>query len=415
MSLSYYEGCSFSSTDWSVQFIKFDEYSRKITLFTSTLGVLGVLVAVFLVNSLDTYILKWIVILVLLYSAYTMLSSQLKKLQQLIKERFKRYFLKKEDIIKSFSMREAIDADKKALSLYSAGKASVPLRTNIDVPKSNGQSLYMPAYVEGGEGALGVKIVSVYPENIKKNLPSVPATMIVLDPETGMVSACLDGTYLTQLRTGAVQGAATELLAKEDAKIGALIGTGGQAQSQLEAMLTVRKLEEVRIFDIDFERASQFAEEMMQQFSVTMRPTKTNQECVEGADIITSVTTSKRATFSAEWVKKGAHINGVGAYTPEMCEIPREIIKAADIVIFDTMDGVLKEAGDFISPLQDGYIQRDSYHGELGQLINEELVGRTSGEQITIFKTVGSAVLDVVVATEIVKKAKENNLGKLIY
>ena len=321
-------------------------------------------------------------------------------------------FLKKEDIIKSFSMREAIDADKKALSLYSAGKASVPLRTNIDVPKSNGQSLYMPAYVEGGEGALGVKIVSVYPENIKKNLPSVPATMIVLDPETGMVSAC---TYLTQLRTGAVQGAATELLAKEDAKIGALIGTGGQAQSQLEAMLTVRKLEEVRIFDIDFERASQFAEEMMQQFSVTMRPTKTNQECVEGADIITSVTTSKRATFSTEWVKKGAHINGVGAYTPEMCEIPREIIKAADIVIFDTMDGVLKEAGDFISPLQDGYIQRDSYHGELGQLINEELVGRTSGEQITIFKTVGSAVLDVVVATEIVKKAKENNLGKLIY
>ena len=324
-------------------------------------------------------------------------------------------FLKKEDIIKNFSMREAIDADKKALSLYSAGKAIVPLRTNIDVPKSNGQSLYMPAYVEGGEGALGVKIVSVYPENIKKNLPSVPATMIVLDPETGMVSACLDGTYLTQLRTGAVQGAATELLAKKDAKIGALIGTGGQAQSQLEAMLTVRKLEEVRIFDIDFERASQFAEEMMQQFSVTMRPTKTSQECVEGADIITSVTTSKRATFSTEWVKKGAHINGVGAYTPEMCEIPREIIKAADIVIFDTMDGVLKEAGDFISPLQDGYIQRDSYHGELGQLINEELVGRTSGEQITIFKTVGSAVLDVVVATEIVKKAKENNLGKLIY
>ncbi|AYQ24170.1 MULTISPECIES: ornithine cyclodeaminase family protein [Enterococcus] len=323
-------------------------------------------------------------------------------------------FLKKEDIIKSFSMREAIDADKKALSLYSAGKASVPLRTNIDVPKRNGQSLYMPAYVEGGEGALGVKIVSVYPENIKKNLPSVPATMIVLDPETGMVSACLDGTYLTQLRTGAVQGAATELLARENAKIGALIGTGGQAQSQLEAMLTVRKLEEVRIFDIDFDRASQFAEEMMQRFSVTMRPTKTSQECVEGADIITSVTTSKNPTFSAEWVKRGAHINGVGAYTPEMCEIPREIIRTADVVIFDTMDGVLKEAGDFISPLQDGYIQRGSYRGELGQLINGELIGRTNEDQITVFKTVGSAVLDVVVAAKIVKKAEESNLGRRI-
>lgn len=320
-------------------------------------------------------------------------------------------FLKKEDIINSFSMREAIDADKEALSMYSAGKASVPLRTNIDVPKSKGQSLYMPAYVDGANGALGVKIVSVYPENIKKNLPSVPATMIVLDPETGIVSACLDGTYLTQLRTGAVQGAATELLARKDAKIGALIGTGGQAQSQLEAMLTVRKLEEVRIFDIDFERASQFAKEMEEAFSVSMRPTKTSQECVEGADIITSVTTSKQPTFSAEWVKKGAHINGVGAYTPEMCEIPREIIKKADVVIFDTMDGVLEEAGDFISPLKDGYVQEEDYQGELGQLVNGKLIGRTSDEQITIFKTVGSAVLDVVVAAEIVKKAKEKQLG----
>ena len=320
-------------------------------------------------------------------------------------------FLKKEDIINSFSMREAIDADKGALSMYSAGKASVPLRTNIDVPKSKGQSLYMPAYVDGANGALGVKIVSVYPENIKKNLPSVPATMIVLDPETGIVSACLDGTYLTQLRTGAVQGAATELLARKDAKIGALIGTGGQAQSQLEAMLTVRELEEVRIFDIDFERASQFAKEMEEAFSVSMRPTKTSQECVEGADIITSVTTSKQPTFSAEWVKKGAHINGVGAYTPEMCEIPREIIKKADVVIFDTMDGVLEEAGDFISPLKDGYVQEEDYQGELGQLVNGKLIGRTSDEQITIFKTVGSAVLDVVVAAEIVKKAKEKQLG----
>lgn len=323
-------------------------------------------------------------------------------------------FLKKEDIIKSFSMREAIDADKEALSLYSAGKANVPLRTNINVSKNNGQSLYMPAYVDSTEGALGVKIVSVYPENIKRDLPSVPATMIMLDPETGIVSACLDGTYLTQLRTGAVQGAATELLARKDAKVGALIGTGGQAQSQLEAMLTVRKLEEVRIFDIDFERANQFAEKMMQQFSVTMHPTKTNQECVEGADIITSVTTSKRPTFSAEWVKKGAHINGVGAYTPEMCEIPREIIKVADVIIFDTMDGVLKEAGDFISPLKDGYIQKESYQGELGQLINGELLGRMNENQITIFKTVGSAALDVLVGMQIVKKAKIRGLGKTL-
>ena len=127
--------------------------------------------------------------------------------------------------------------------------------------------------------------------------------MIVLDPETGMVSACLDGTYLTQLRTGAVQGAATELLAREDAKIGALIGTGGQAQSQLEAMLTVRKLEEVRILILILSVPANLLKNDATIFC-NDAPNKTSQECVEGADIITSVTTSKRATFSAEWVKK---------------------------------------------------------------------------------------------------------------
>ncbi|MDT2813990.1 ornithine cyclodeaminase family protein [Vagococcus carniphilus] len=323
-------------------------------------------------------------------------------------------FLSKENIIDSFTMRDAMDACNESLRLYSEGKASVPLRTNINVAKQEGQSLYMPAYVEADKDALGVKIVSVYPKNIEKNIPSVPATMVTLDAETGMVSAILDGTYLTQLRTGAVQGAATELLAREDAEIGALIGTGGQAEGQLWAMLTARPLKVVRIFDIDFERASAFAKEMEAKYGVEMIPCKEAKECVEGADVITSVTTSKRPTFSAEWVKEGAHINGVGAYTPEMCEIPKEIIKKASTVIFDTMDGVLKEAGDFIQPLEEGYVTEDHYNGELGQLALGQISGRQNDKEITIFKTVGSAVLDVYVANKIVEKAKKENLGQEI-
>lgn len=322
-------------------------------------------------------------------------------------------FLKKEDIEKCFDMRAAMDASLEALKIYSEGRATIPLRTNIPVPKSEGQSLYMPGYVEcdNGKDALGVKIVSVYPKNIEKNIPSVPATMVVLDAETGIVNAMIDGTYLTQLRTGAVQGAATELLARKDAKIGALIGTGGQAEGQLWAMLTARDLTEVRIFDIDFERASAFAKEMSDKYDVNMIPTKTAQDCVEGADIITSVTTSKQPTFSSEWVKKGAHINGVGAYTHNMCEIPREIIKEADVVIFDTMDGVLQEAGDFMQPLEDGYVSKEKYKGELGELGLGKLTGRKHDEDITIFKTVGSAVLDVYVAQKMVEQAKEKNIG----
>nr|WP_269886630.1 hypothetical protein [Macrococcus canis] len=186
-----------------------------------------------------------------------------------------------------------------------------------------------------------------------------------------------------------------------------MIGTGGQAESQLEAMLTVRDLEKVRIFDIDYERAQQFAYEMEEKFHVKMIAVETSEACVTDADIITSVTTSKRATFDAQFVKRGAHINGVGAYTKEMCEIPREIIKAADVVIFDTTDGVMKEAGDFITPVEDGYIDETKYSGELGELINGDIKGRQSDEDITIFKTVGSAVLDVVTASKIIKRYNE--------
>lgn len=323
-------------------------------------------------------------------------------------------FLTKEDMMQIFSMRDAIEADKTALKSYSSNQAKVPLRTSIDITEAEGISSYMPAYVAGDKLALGIKIVSTYPQNIDKGLPSVPGTMIVLNPETGIVSAMLDGTYLTQLRTGAVQGAATDILARKDAKIGALIGTGGQAASQLEAMLTVRDLTEVRIFDMDQERCQAFAQQMQEQFETKMIPAKTNEECVIGADIITTVTPSKQPTFSAEWIKAGAHVNGIGSFTPEMREVPRELLKKADRIIFDTMDGVLNEAGDFMDPVKGGYISREKYNGELGQVILGEIDGRTSDDQITVFKSTGTAVLDVVVADCIVTKAQELSLGKTI-
>ena len=326
--------------------------------------------------------------------------------------------LNKEDIMQIFSMRDAIEACKVALSMYSKGMADVPLRTNFHISEHQGHSLYMPAYVSGEQAALGIKIVSVYPNNIAHHLASINAVVLVQDPRTGIVTAGLDGTYLTQLRTGAVQGAATELLARQDAEIGALIGTGGQAAAQLEAMLTVRSLKEVRVSCLNFARAEQFAERMnaqlKTQFAAKIVAVKNNEECVRDADIITTVTTATEPTFSAEWVKKGAHINGIGAYLPEMCEIPYQIIQQAEVVIFDTMNGVLKEAGDFITPLQQGLISIDHYNGELGQLVNGDIQGRTDHDQITIFKSVGSAVLDVVVAAKIVAKAQQQHLGQSI-
>ncbi|MBE6083752.1 ornithine cyclodeaminase family protein [Acidilutibacter cellobiosedens] len=324
--------------------------------------------------------------------------------------------LTKEDIQSIFSMRDAIEADKEALKLYSQGKSSVPLRTNIDIPEAEGQSLYMPAYV-GGDNikALGLKIVSVYPHNVERGLPNVPATMVVLDPQTGIVAAIMEGTFITQLRTGAIQGAATEILSNENSKIGALFGTGGQAQSQLEAMLTVRNLTEVRVFDINYEKALDFSKKMNEHFSnfgTRIIAVKNADEAVIDADIVTTVTTSKMPVFNGKLIKSGAHINGIGAYTPEMHELPPEIVLRANKVIFDTVSGVLSEAGDLISPLKDGIVTRDHYQGELGEVILGKIKGRENPNEITLFKTVGSAVLDVVVGEKIYKKAVETGIGK---
>lgn len=322
--------------------------------------------------------------------------------------------LSKEDIKNCYTMNDAIKACEKSLVEYTNKNAIVPLRTNLDIKDVNGQSLYMPAYVGGENKALGIKIVSVYPDNITKNLPSVPATMITLDVNTGIIDSIIDGTYLTQLRTGAVSGAATNLLSRKDSKILAIIGTGGQAKSQVEAVLAVRNIEEIRIFDIDNNRAEKFSEEIKNEFKINTIYCKSSEECIKDADIITTVTTSKVPTFDTKFVKKGAHINGVGSYTPEMNEIPASIIKEANCIIFDTTDGVINEAGDFINPIKEGIITKDKYTGELGELAQNLISGRKKDSDITIFKTVGSAVLDIYVANEIVKKAKEKGIGSRI-
>lgn len=323
--------------------------------------------------------------------------------------------LNQSDIEQVFSMAQAIEADKAALSLYSKNLATIPLRSNICVDAFAGQSLCMHGYAGGDHPALGVKLVSVYPHNNEKGLPNVPATMVVLNPETGIIDAVMDGTYLTQLRTGAVQGAATDILARKDANIGALIGTGGQAMMQLAAMLEVRDFEEIRLFSIDVEQSQAFIEQAKQRFSPRFKTrfqlAQNAEEALADADVITSVTTSKTPTFDFSAVKSNAHINGVGSYTPEMCELPKESILHADRIIFDTMSGVMAEAGDFMQPLNDPSFSADRYHGELGQVINQDIPGRENDAQLTIFKTVGSAVLDVVTAQRILLAAKAANIG----
>lgn len=322
--------------------------------------------------------------------------------------------LSRKDILSVFSMKDAIEADKKAFVLHTQGKAKVPLRINLETDDHSGQCMFMPAYVGGEVNAAGVKIVSFFPGNAKKGIPVVPATVPVISCETGLVTAIIEGTTLTQIRTAAIAGAAIELLAKPDCKIGALFGTGGQAVAQLEAMMTARKLEEIRIFDALDGRAEDFVlknKPLAERFGTLLIAAGTSKEAVVGADVVTTVTTSAEPVFSAEDIKPGCHITGVGSYTPEKRELPFELLQRAARIFVDNSEAVLSEAGDFIIPMQQGVFSKDMIAGELGDLILGKVAGRTGKNDITVMKTVGFATLDIVTAAEIVKKAEAAGVG----
>lgn len=315
--------------------------------------------------------------------------------------------ISKEMIQKVFSMRDAIESDKEAFKLDSEGEGFIPLRTNIDIPKFHGQSLFMPGYVEKLDVS-GIKIVSVFPENIEKGLSSLNSTMILLSGKTGEIICMTDGTYLTQLRTGAVAGVATEVLSNPDSKVGALFGTGGQGEGQFESMITVRNLEEIRVFDIDYDRCKDFCIKMADKFSIRVIPAKSSEEAVKDADIITTATTSKKPVFNFKDIKKGAHINGIGSYTPEMQETDENLIKNADKIFFDSKSAVMSESGDIIIPLKKGLISENDFSGDIGDVLTGKIKGRTSKDEITFFKSVGISILDIVITKKIYDKVLKN-------
>ncbi|HSQ89910.1 ornithine cyclodeaminase family protein [Romboutsia sp.] len=321
--------------------------------------------------------------------------------------------LSKKDIKEVFTMRDAIEANKEAFKIYTEGKSTVPLRTTIPATKQEGTMLFMPGYIENLDCA-AVKIVSVFPRNEEKGKPVTPATVLLLDGTTGEVCSILDGTYVTQLRTGAASGAALDILAIKNAKKGALIGTGGQASAQLEAMIESRNLEEVYIYDIDIEKTKKFVSQMNQELSnynTKFNVAKTSDEAIENADVIITVTTAKKPVFDGNKVKKGATISAVGSYLPTMQELDPAVLTRASKIFFESTDAVLAESGDILTPLADGIISNDDFNGELGQVINNEIAGRENDEEIIVFKTVGIAVQDVVTAKKIYDNALKRNIG----
>jgi alanine dehydrogenase len=319
------------------------------------------------------------------------------------------HILSSKDIRQALSMRQAIEAMKQAFAQLSTGQADVPLRAVLDVPRHNGVTLFMPGYL-AADDQMAIKIVSVFNDNPARGLPLIHALVVVLDATTGVPAAVMDGTYLTALRTGAASGAATDLLARQDARTAAIFGAGVQGRTQLEAVCAVRPIQETWIYDLSSERAAAYATEMSQQLSLPVRVAETPTEAVRQAHVICTATTSSNPVFQDGDVQPGTHINAVGAYTPQMQEIPPETVLRSKVVI-DHHESSIAEAGDLLIPLGQGLMTEDHIYAEIGEIAAGIKPGRTSPQEVTLFKSVGVAVQDVAAASAVLTAAKRLGLG----
>lgn len=311
-------------------------------------------------------------------------------------------FYSDNEIIDVYKMSDAIRDVKNTLIRLNDGKVKTPERTVIPVNDDN-VMLYMPS-VDVESLYSSIKIISIYPNNKDKNMPATQAVSVITELESGQNVATLEASYLTRLRTGAMTGLATDIQSRKDAKVLGVIGTGGMAFEQALGVLEVRDIERIVLFNRTEEKAHSF-KERLETFGVTaeIEVAEDVNKLTEVSDIINTATNSTKAVFDHEYVKSGAHINGLGTYMPHMREINEESIKVARHVIFDDLDAVIVEAGEFIHAVETGDFSWDKPVA-LKDMIDKEI--DRSDTDITIFKSVGTAYYDMSVAIGAYQKLK---------
>jgi len=317
-------------------------------------------------------------------------------------------FLSRDDVRRSLSMAQAIDLMKDAFVQLSSGQAVVPQRSSMEMPALDARALVMPVHI-ARSGRFGMKLVSLFGNNPDRGLPYLQALMVVFDASDGHPLALMDAEYLTALRTGAASGLATELLANTDARTVMIFGAGAQGRLQLEGVCAVRGISRAIVFDPNPERSEKFCRDMSARYPFPVMPAR-SPAAVADADVICTATTSQQPVFDDANLRAGAHINAIGAFRPEMCEIPPATVLRATIVV-DHRPSCLAEAGDIIGPIERGLFDAGRIHAELGELIAGEKRGRAEAGEITVFKSVGNAAQDLVAATQVLHNAEQFSLG----
>jgi thiomorpholine-carboxylate dehydrogenase len=294
--------------------------------------------------------------------------------------------LDEQQVRKHLSMAELIPAMEKALSDFSSGKVTQPVRQVIPVDPPGGFYGIMPALTPDG---LGQKIVTFYPPNADKGIPTHMALIVLNDPQTGAPLAVMDGRLITEMRTAAVSAAATKLLAPRNSKVLAILGSGVQARSHFEALQLVRNFEEVRVWSQTKLHADEFAKEIGAKSTSA-------ESAVRGADVVVTVTSSKTPVLKGAWLKRGCHVNGVGACRPDWRELDDDAIRNS-VLFVDSREAAMKESGDVV-------LSGAKIYAELGEAFAGKIDNRA--DETTIFKSLGMAVEDIAAALLVCRKAK---------
>ena len=295
-------------------------------------------------------------------------------------------YLNEEQVRKNLRMVDLIPAMEKSLIDFSDGKVTQPVRSVISVDPPGGFFGLMPALAEG----LGVKIVTFYPPNAQRDIPTHMATILLVDPETGTPLAVMDGRLITEMRTAAVSAAATKLLASPDAKVLAILGSGVQARSHIEALRLVRNYEEIRVWSPTPANAEQLAKEIGGKAMPA-------EEAVRDADVVVTVTSSKTSILRGAWLKRGCHVNAVGACRPDWRELDDDAMQ--NVLFVDSRAGAMQESGDVI-------LSGAKIYAELGEALARKVPPRAN--EITIFKSLGMAVEDIAAALLVYRHVTEN-------
>ncbi|WP_414470048.1 alanine dehydrogenase [Methanobacterium sp. ACI-7] len=318
--------------------------------------------------------------------------------------------LNQSQVSELINMKEIIESVETAYRVHAEREVQMPAKEYLFYKEFKGDLRIMPCFIRNMTES-GVKNVNVHPDNPRKyGLPTVMAMIELVDPKTGFPISVMDGTWITNMRTGAAAGVATKYLARENSEIVGLVGAGVQAATGLEAINEVMDIKEVKVSCRTCETREKFAEKVSEKYGIEAKAVETIKEAVQGSDVLLTTTPSREPVVKSKWISPGTHINAMGADAPGKQELDGHVLQRAKIVI-DCWDQA-SHSGEINIPVQEGFIRQRDIHGKIGDVIIDKISGRISDEEITVFDSTGLAVQDIVTAWKVYEKALESGAGQ---